>query len=251
MRQRKNSGQLLVLVALLIALILISSELYVVNVGKSSGINQMSSIQDYGLSLELGSKHVIIGSLANITSGGQNENLLLNLQRWSSFVANEEKFGNHFLFFYPKTSTPYSEGLWISGGSDGIGISSAVVDFDYRVEQQGINWTRSFTVNVTSSVQVYCNYRIINENEKQTSVTFQLSVDGSPAFAKQFSIEYDKNGTWLVPDETNNYLMQNFGNGTYNVVFSNNLNEANSIYVQVTDSNGIMVRAFKNAQPTS
>ena len=250
MRKRKNSGQLLVLVALLISLILISSELYVVNVGKSSGTNQMSSIQDYGLSIELGSKHVIIGSLANITSGGQNENLFLNLQRWALFVANEQKFGNHFLTFYPKTSTLYSEGLWISEGSDGVGISSAIVDFDYRVEQQGVNWTRSFTLNVTSSVQVYCNYRIINGNEKQTNVIIQLSTDGSPAFAKQISIEYDKNGTWLIPDETNNYMIQNFGNGTYNSVFSNNLNEANSIHVQITDSNGIIVRAFKNAQPT-
>jgi hypothetical protein len=64
---KKKRGQILLIVAMLVVLVLISSEMYIVEVGKGAGDAQMEALEDYGMAIELGSRHVILGTLANVT----------------------------------------------------------------------------------------------------------------------------------------------------------------------------------------
>jgi hypothetical protein len=92
---------------------------------------------------------------------------------------------------------------------------------------------------------------MLNENEKQNFITIQLTYDCLPTLAKQISLQYDQNGTWLTANKSDNYLMQNCGNGTYIAWFSTSSQDANSILVQATDENGIVVQASTISQPNS
>lgn len=66
---------------LLIALILLSVELHVYEVGKAIGEANPNSLSDSIFTVRLGSRHVVVGSLANISQGGANQNLETNLER--------------------------------------------------------------------------------------------------------------------------------------------------------------------------
>jgi hypothetical protein len=238
---KKKRGQILLIVALLVVLILISSEMYIVEIGKGSGDEQMVSLEDYGMAIELGSEHVVLGSLANITMGGVNDFLALNLGRWSSFVANQEDTG-HSALIYTAANEPYAEGVWVFWGTEGFGVSSACVDFNYTITKGDTVWNRSFTINQTAAVTVESSYQTVNETTKQTTATIQVTRNGAPE-AAQVSLQFDQNGTWLLPTDANNYTLVDYGNGTYAASFLTAASDASSILVEVITSDGVRVQA--------
>jgi hypothetical protein len=52
-------------------------------------------------------------------------------------------------------------------------------------------------------------------NEKQINITINLLNEGTPALAKQITVYYKRLDSWLTIDETNNYMILDYGNGTY------------------------------------
>jgi len=245
MREGKNSGQLLLIAALIMAFLLLSAELYIIEVGKIIGEVESNSMNDFVLAVELGSRHVIVGSLANVSNGGSNSVLEWNIQNWSSFIDKQYQFGKSILDYTLEETTPYSSGIWIDWGTDGIGVSSAYANFTYKLLGREGNLNQSYFINITHTLFVESTYQVGVGDEKQVNVTINLLNEGKPALAKQITIYYkDQLNNWLIPDETNNYTISDYGNGTYLASFVVSIPSPNvEVSAHVFDQREIYVQA--------
>jgi hypothetical protein len=245
MREKRKSGQVLLIAAFIMAFLLLSAELYIFEVGKTMGEVESNSLNDFVLAVELGSRHVVVGSLANVSDGGSNSVLEWNLQNWSSFIDRQYQFGKSVLNYTLEETAPYSSGIWIDWGTDGFGVSSAYANFTYKLLGREANLNQSYFINITTTLLVESTYQEGLGDEKQVNVTINLLNEGKPALAKQITIYYkDQLNNWLIPDETNNnYTISDYGNGTYlasfvasipspNVEVSAHVFDQREVYVQ-------------------
>ncbi|RLI40778.1 hypothetical protein DRO69_12460 [Candidatus Bathyarchaeota archaeon] len=244
MSRRNNSGQALLLGVLLIALLLLSVELYVYEVGKAIDTANSNSFSDSIFAVRLGSRHVVIGSLANISQGGANQNLELNLESWSSFVGKQYQFGKHILNFTVREASPYSSGIWISWGTNGSGVSGAYANFTLKLLDRGIEINQTYAINVTTTLSIQGSYSVIGGNTKQVNVTSNLLNEGAPALAKNLTVYYNNSSDWIVPGSQNNYTIIDYGNGTYFMSFIADIPSENvEVSVHVSDLRDITVQA--------
>jgi hypothetical protein len=220
MRTKRSSGQVLLITAFIMAFLLLSAELYIFEVGKIVGEVESYSLTDFALAVRLGSKHVVIGSLANVTNGGSSAVLAQNLQKWSSFVGKQYQLGKSLLNYTLNQTAPYSSGVWISWGTNGYGVSSAYVNFTHRLLGREANLNQSYFVNVTTTLLVESTYQALLGNEKEVNVTINLLSEAEPALAKQITIYYKFVDTWQTPNETSSYVLLDYGNGTYLASFT-------------------------------
>jgi len=244
MGRRNCSGQALLVGVLLIALLLLSVELYVYEVGKAIGEANPNSLSEFIFAVRLGSRHVVVGSLANISQGGANQNLETNLERWSSFVGRQYQLGKYILSFTARETPPYSSGIWISWGTNGSGVSGAYANFTLKLSDRGIEVNQTYAINVTTTLLIQGSYRVIGGSNKQVNVTSNLLNEGTPALAKNLTLYYNNSSVWLVPDSQNNYTFVDYGNGTYFMSFVADIPSENvEVSVHVSDQRGINVQA--------
>ena len=111
---RGNSGQALIITALVVSLLIISTFYYVYDVMKTRPENSESFLDYYILMVKLGSAHTVISSLANVTNGGSSQILTINLEAWSSKLKEECPYGCCLLDFQPRNISPYSSGFYLS-----------------------------------------------------------------------------------------------------------------------------------------
>ena len=82
---RNNSGQVLLIAALAIAFTISSLMLYVYETSQSIvSADRSLGLNGFIRNVKIGSRNLVVGSLANISSGGENKTLRINLQRWRS-----------------------------------------------------------------------------------------------------------------------------------------------------------------------
>ncbi len=244
MKRRNNSGQILLIAIFIIALLLLSSELYVFDVSKITHETELTSLEDFVLAVKLGSKHVIAGSLANASYGGQINVLLLNLHEWGVLLGRQYQFGKSSLDYTLADVAPYSSGIRIYSGTDGIGVASACANFTYTLSGRETTITQAFLVNITTTVTVESTFQTIGGDEKRVNVTVSVLNEMEPALARQITISYEGSGSWLIPDETNNYSILNYGNGSYAASFTADIPASSvSVSAQVVDTRGIFVQA--------
>jgi hypothetical protein len=215
MKEKRDSGQVLLIAAFIMAFLLLSAELYIFEVRKIMGEVRSNSLNDFVLIVELGSRHVVIGSLANISNGGPNSVLEWNLGNWSSLIDKQYMFGKSVLNYTLEENAPYSSGIWINWGTNGFGVSSAYANFTYKLLGREGNLNRSYLINVTTTLLMESTFRKTVGNEKQINITINLLNEGTPALAKQITVYYKRLDSWLTIDETNNYMILDYGNGTY------------------------------------
>jgi hypothetical protein len=244
MGRRNSSGQALLLGVLLIALLLLSVELYVYEIGKSIDEANPNSFSDSIFAVRLGSRHVVVGSLANISQGGTNQNLEINLERWSSFVGRQYQLGKYILSFTSRETPPYSSGIWISWGTNGSGASGAYANFALKLSDRGIEINQTYAINVTTTLLIQGSYRVIEGNTKQINITSNLLNEGTPALAKNLILYYNNSSDWIVPGPQNNYTFIDYGNGAYFMSFVADIPSENiEVSVQVYDQREINVQA--------
>jgi hypothetical protein len=239
-----NSGQVLLIAAFIMAFLLVSAQLYVFEVEKMVSEVESDSLKDFVLVVKLGSTHVVVGSLANVSNGGSDSVLGENLQRWSSLLSKQYQLGKNLLNFTLRETAPYSSGFWISWGTNGLGVSSAYANFTYKLLGREVSLTQSYFVNVTTTLQIESTYRVIQGNEKAINVTINLLNEAKPALASQITVYYKVLDDWLVPDETNNYVLLDYGNGTYLASFNANIpSQTVEVSTHTVDQRGIFVQA--------
>jgi hypothetical protein len=243
MRRNGNSGQILLIAAFIMASLLLSAQLYILEVGKISGDTNSDALNDFLLSVKLGSRHVIIGSLANISNGGTRNILEQNLREWTEFIGSQYLHGKNTVNFTLEETTPYSSGTWLSWGTNGYGVSSAYADFAHSLAGRETNVDLADSVNVTTALLIASVNRRLNETARQVNLTMNVLNEAYPALAKQITVYYRVSGTWLIPDFANGYTLQDYGNGTYVASFTAIAPLIDEVSVHVIDCRGIYVQA--------
>jgi len=244
LRSRKNSGQILLIAAFIMASLLLSAQLYILEVGKITSEVEAGSLSDFVLAVKLGSRHAVTGSLANISNGGQSSVLVSNLQKWSSLINKQYQFGKSVLNYTLKDNAPYSSGIWIEWGTNGSGVSSAYADFTYKLSGQEANIDQSYSMNITSTLLVDSSYQTVNEDIKRVNVRVNLLNEAQPALAKQVTIYYRVSGSWLIPNATSNYTILDYGNGTYRAFFEASISaQTVEVSIHVVDMRDVFIQA--------
>jgi hypothetical protein len=241
---RRDSGQILLVVALAIALILISTTVYVYELDETVNNTEFVSLNHFVSAVKLGSQHVMISSLANISNGGKNRTLTENLEEWASLIGRRYQLGKCTLNFTPIDTSYYSSGIWILWGPDGLGVSSGCYNSSFKLLDLGVNISLSYAINVTTTILVEGSYKMLGGDEKQVNVTCNLLNEGAPALARNLSVYYSSSGGWLAANASNNYILVDYGNGTYFMSFTANIPSQNVLVsVHAHDQRQIFVRA--------
>jgi len=244
MRKKGCSGQILLVGVLVIALLLLSTELYVYDLGKAVDEGNQNSFSDYILAVEAGSKHVVVGSLANISQGGTSQTLRNNLERWSSFVGSRYQFGKGILNFTLREISPYSSGIWIFWGTDGVGVSGAYANFTLKLLDRGVDVNLKYAINITTTLLIQGTYKEMQGNSKQVNVTCNLLNEGKPALAENLMLYYKNLDDWLMPSSQNNYTIIDYGNGTFFMSFVADISSSTvEVSVHASDQRHINVQA--------
>lgn len=241
---RQNSGQILLLAVLVITLLMLSTQLYIYEVGKSMDNVDSTQANNMIFAIRLGSKHVVTGSLANISYGGEKSVLPTNLEEWRSLIGRLYHLGKPFLNYTLHSTPSYSAGTYLLWGTNGFGITSAISDFNLSILDQQIDVRLSYKVNITTSIFEEAIGRTLQNTSKQIDVTFNLSNDGFPALAKNVSVQHQISGVWKPADEQGSYRLVDYGNGTYVSSFEvDTTQDAVNVSVLVLDLRGIYVQA--------
>jgi hypothetical protein len=244
MRRRQKSGQVILIAVLAMALILLSAQVYVFDVHMSTFSLDSNSLVDYITAIKLGSRNVVASSLSNISNSGAGSILSANLYRWATLVSTQSQFGRSTLTYVEEESSPYSSGVWLSWGTEGYGVSSSVVQFAFNLSDREVEADLSYAVNVTTRLSFEGTCRITGIVQKQVNVTINLYNEGSPALASQITVYYRALGVWLEPTDLNNYVLTDYGNGTYLASFDTFIPLPTvEVSVHVVDERNIHVQA--------
>jgi hypothetical protein len=244
MRRKRNSGQILLIAAFIMASLLLSAQLYILEVGRSSGEPETNSLDGFMLNAKQGSNHVVVGSLANISNGGAYNILDLNLREWTSFIGNQYLHGKSVLNYTVQESVPYSSGIWLYWGTDGMGVSSVYANFTHEVSGMKEEIEQSYFTNITTSLTISSTSHRLNETEMEVNVTLRVFNEAVPALARQVTVYYKISNNWFIPDESNNFRLQNYGNGTYVASFTAAFPTAEvEVSTRLLDNRDIFVQA--------
>jgi len=242
-RRNGSSGQILLIAAFIMASLLLSAQLYILEVGKISGDMNSDALNDFMLDVKLGSRHVIIGSLANISNGGAGSILEQNLQEWVEFIDSQYLQGKNTMNFALEEAAPYSSGIWLSWGVNGSGVSSAYAEFMHSLDGREANVDLAYSVNVTTALLISSVNQGLNETARQVDVTINILNEAYPALAEQITVYYRVSGTWLIVDSASGYRLQSYGNGTYVASFTATATLIDEVSVHAIDCRGIYVQA--------
>jgi len=217
-KNRQNSAQILVLTALLIALIMVSVEAYIMSI--SSPLKCVNDLSE-GLirNFKAGSRNVVIGCLSNISRGSSNLILKEDIERWIHFLKKHCYWGELSVTYKLTSDSRYSDGVWILWREDGVGVSSASMEFVLNLENEEKKITFQYLINVTTFIRV----KAVSDWKAgihKITITIHLYNEGRGALAKNITIFYQENfGNWTYAGALSSYRLTDYGNGTYIAYF--------------------------------
>jgi hypothetical protein len=218
---RGNSGQVLIIVSLIVTMLLLSTALYIAETAKDVAVYE-AEVEPAFSAYRLGTMHTIISALSNISNGGSTDILVANLNRFNSVVGNHSFNAIFKMEFTPFNMAPYQSGVWIDWGSSGKGVSSAYVSFILNSSGTAATCYSEYAVNITSELDVSGEYTLLNGTLKQVTVTCTVRNEGTPALARNFTVYYEQDGS-LSPEEwvqVASPSITDYGNGTYVLSFT-------------------------------
>jgi hypothetical protein len=216
-----SSGQLLIVAALAIAVLISSTTIYVYELSKEiKGEKASSSINDFISILKQSTRNTVISSLANVSNGGEKTVLANNLNELSEVFRSLTSFGIVDLAFTPLNNSNYDAGVWLSWNTSDIGVSSAYANFTAKVQGMTTNMTLNYAVNITTTIAISGYYTKLVGEEKLVNLTCNAYNEGKPALAKNITLFYERLGSWILVDSSNNLSIMDYGNGTYTLSFT-------------------------------
>jgi hypothetical protein len=243
MTRRGSSGQVLVVSALVIALIMISTAMYIYDLSGNIGDSEAYLLDDYVQSIILGSKHAVVSALANVTNTGDYKSLAADLDAWSTAVGRQYTFGTLALNYTVRSTPPYTSGLYLNW-TDGNAISEAYADFELNASGKELKMQYPFYVNVSTGLGVEGYLTQVSSLVEQVTVVCRLFNEGQPALAQNVTVFYKDSGVWLSSSTADNYSPLDYGNGTYRTTFTLATSATSlDVSAQVFDSRCIFVRA--------
>jgi len=231
-----SSGQALVITALLVAVLLMSTAIYVIESEKNVPLSkvEIDNLPAYQQAM----RHTLISALADTTNGSDPSILAVDLNNLESAITSNAYQALTQITFTPLNAGSYVNGIWISWGADGQGVSSAYVTLDVNATSTSSTSSSECYVNVTSALCVSGSYAQIN-------ATINLSInvlnEGTPALAQNFAFYVENASSWVL---VNSPSINDFGNGTYTVSFTAGNLPPNPVVSTVCwDQRGIVVGA--------
>jgi hypothetical protein len=233
---------MIVITALLLGLILLSTAIYVIETEKAvpaarNGLGNSFSAYEQSI------RRTLISALSNVSGGGNTGVLAIDLSELNSAIVSHSYQAIVQVDYTPLNVTPYQNGFWISWGTNGHGISSVCSSFALNSSGFSSNSNLEYAVNVTTELNVIGNYLQFNDSSKQVNLRVNMLNEGKPALAQNLTIYFENATKWTKVEAP---LLNSLGNGTYTASFSvETVQLENSLLVSVNcqDKRGITVGA--------
>jgi len=238
-----SSGQLLIVAALAIAIIISSTTIYVYELSKETNSTENRSISDATLALKQSTKNTIISSLANISKGGENAILEANLNALSQVFRNLHQIGMCYLSFTLINDSTYDSGVCLSWNTNSSGVSSAYANFTLKVQSMAANLAIDYAVNITTTIAINGAYTTLEGEEKLVNMTCRVFNEEKPALAENITLFYENLGSWVPVNSSNNLSTVDYGNGTYLLYFTVSTSSPVQVSMHVYDLRDIFVQA--------
>lgn len=238
-----RSGQLLIVAALAIALLISSTTIYVYELSKGTEGTDGQSIGGLVLALKQSTRNAVLSSLANVSNGGERTMLTTNLNKLSEVFRNLHSLGLYGLGFGLLNDSIYDSGIRISWNTTTTDVSSACVNFTLSIDDATAHSSVAYGVNVTTSLVVDGSH-VIEGTEERVNLTCRVHNEGEPALARNFNLYYEHSGSWAELDSST-LITSDYGNGTYLLSFAVP-SESTRISVHMSDMRGILVQSLYN-----
>ncbi|MCS7114248.1 MAG: hypothetical protein RMJ15_02195 [Nitrososphaerota archaeon] len=239
-----GSGQLLIVAALAIAILISSTTIYVYELSRERQSVEDAPLGDFILAVKQGTRNAVISALANVTKGGEKTLLAENLNTLIEAYLSLNQHGISRLSYAFPEDQNYEGGVRIAWSRDGFGISSAYADFTLAVYGLTANITSAYTVNITTTITL-SGYYVVGEEGKIVSITCRVFNEGEPALARNIALHYkDGDAEVWTPVNPSSLMVTDYGNGTYNMSFTAAASSASlEVSAHVQDLRGILVKA--------
>jgi hypothetical protein len=244
--KRDSSGQVIVITALLVALVLLSTAIFVIETEKdvpSGGANASNVFSAY----QQAARNTLISALANVTNGGSPNILTADLNKLESALNSNSYQSILQMNFNPLNELPYQNGFWISNGTTGQGISSVYVTLDFNSTGTSMTESEEYVVNVTSQADISGSYLQLNGTLNQVNLKINVFNEGKPALTQGFTFYYKDTassvGNWT---QATSPSIKDYGNGTYAASFYAQTQQAgDSLEASMLclDQRGILIEA--------
>ena len=238
-----SSGQLLIVAALAIAIIISSTTIYVYELSKETNSRDSCSIPDVVLALKQATKNTMISSLANFSKDGKRAILEGNLNNLSQVFRNLHQLGICYLSFTVFNDSRYDSGTCLSWDINGSGVSSAYADFTLKLKGMTVSIVVDYAVNITTTAVINGLYTRLEGEEKLVNLTCRVFNEEEPTLAKNITLHYENLGSWIPVNSSNNLSMVDYGNGTYILSFTVSTSSDVHVSAHVYDLRDIFVQA--------
>ncbi len=236
-------GQVIVVTALLVAVILLTTAMYVIETQKNTPTVQSDDgvlIDSYQTSI----RNTAVSALANFSSGGGNSDVLnSDLSQLRSVILAHSYRSQLSLTCSLLESGGYSNGLCVSWGSSGEGVSSAYATITCNSNSYSGSSEVTYIVNVTGRIQLSGQYIQLNDTLKLVNLSVNLFDERGGALADTFIISYFNASNWVAVDSSS---ISSNGDGTYALSFyaqTGQIGESLDVSVICLDTRGISVGA--------
>ncbi|MEM2281781.1 MAG: hypothetical protein QXZ68_07370 [Candidatus Bathyarchaeia archaeon] len=238
-----RSGQLLIVAALAIAILIASTSIYVYELTMEQQTVESGSAVELALAVKTGLRNAIISALANITNGGQRTVLAENLGMLACTYMQLHPQQLCQIHYTLLNNNGYEDGVKLSWNNNGLGVSSAYTSFTLKILGLTSNITINEAVNVTTFLTVEGYYTANgNESIKTVRLTCNIFNENKPAKAKKIAVYWEQAPELWVPVE--NPDIADLGNGTYTITFAvTTASESVNVSVQIVDARNIFVMA--------
>lgn len=227
----------------MIATLLLSTAIYVIETEKEVPTASTGE-ENVFTAYQQSAKNTMISALSNVTNGGDTSVLTSDLNELNTAITSHSYQAMVQMDFTLLDTLPYQNGIWISWGTDGQGISSAYADCTFNSSAPSTTSNLEYAVNVTSEVDLSGSYQQLNNTTKQANLTVYLLNEGKPALAQNFTFCYQNDTAGWVTVESPN--INDLGTGTYAVSFIAETDQPTgplSVSVLSQDQRGIFVGA--------
>ena len=178
-----KSGQVIIVTALLVSALLLSTALYVIEVGKEVPTIDASQSDVFSV-YKQSTTGTMISALANASSGGNLNVLGVDLDALKTVILSNSYQALLTMDYSTLNSNSYQNGLLVSWGANGFGISSAYSSFVFASSSPTATSNLEYTLNVTSTVNLSGIYRQIDDTTKQVTLTYTVQNEGKAALTQ-------------------------------------------------------------------
>jgi hypothetical protein len=241
--RRDCRGQVIIVSALLVALILLSTAIYVIDIQKDVPMveteNSGGCVNAYKSSV----RNALVSALANVTGGGSSAILASDLAELKAAILEHSYQSLTRMDYNLRDDGVYSDGVWVSWGNSGDGVSSAYVSVTFSSKSSSGGSEVAYVLNVTSRVHVSGGYVQLNETHKQVNLTVNYYSESGDELAQNLGFSYQNASSWVAVGSP---TLINYGNGTYIASFyaqTTQVSEPLDVSTICLDTRGISVGA--------